>query len=169
MFELRFNNLTICVFSARFFFKNMKISNQKRIEKLGIFLIFAIFLDIFVICAHWLIFKQPDLFMMLLLTLFIILIVCLFNLEYTEFENSGLVISIKKKHVFQGKGFVQPMLEFPVENLKKCEIKSQNVYININTDRDKTHTFKVNLKGFGKRQRNEILNKIFQIGEAIID
>lgn len=84
-------------------------------------------------------------------------------MEYTEFENSGLVISIKKKHVFQGKGFVQPMLEFPVDTLKKSEIKYQNVYINISSDRDKTHTFKVNLKGFGKRQRKEILNKIFQV------
>jgi len=139
----------------------MKISNQKRIEKLGIFLIFAIFLDIFVICAHWLIFKQPDLFMMLLLTLFIILNVCLFNLEYTEFENSGLVISIKKKHVFQGKGFVQPMLEFPVELLKHYELKSNAVYLNVNISRsgsEKIHLFRIGINGFGKKEKTKILS-----------
>jgi len=139
----------------------MKISNQKRIEKLGIFLIFAIFLDIFVICAHWLIFKQPDLFMMLLLTLFIILIVCLFNLEYTEFENSGLVISIKKKHVFQGKGFVQPMLEFPAELLKHYELKSNAVYLNVNisiSGSEKIHLFRIGMNGFSKKEKTKILS-----------
>lgn len=160
MFELRFNNLTICVFSARLFF-NMKISNQKRIEKLGIFLISITFLDIMLLCTHWLIFRQPDLFMMLLLTLFIILIVYLFNLEYTEFENSGLVISIKKKHIFQGKGFVLPILEFPVELLKHYEIKSNAVYLNVNTSRsgsEKIHLFRIGMNGFGKKEKTKILS-----------
>ena len=113
------------------------------------------------ICAHWLIFKQPDLFMMLLLTLFIILNVCLFNLEYTEFENSGLVISIKKKHVFQGKGFVQPMLEFPVELLKHYELKSNAVYLNVNISRsgsEKIHLFRIGINGFGKKEKTKILS-----------
>ncbi|OJX31945.1 MAG: hypothetical protein BGO86_06385 [Chryseobacterium sp. 36-9] len=141
----------------------MKVSNKKSIEKLGLFLMFMLILDLTLIGMQWLIVRQPDQFIITLLILFIALVIYMTKLKYTEFENSGFVISIKKKHLLNGSGFVFPLLEFPSEIIKDCKLKSQVIYLqvlNSTNSKKKVQVFRISLAGFDPNEQKEILNQI---------
>ncbi|RKE79113.1 hypothetical protein [Epilithonimonas arachidiradicis] len=140
----------------------MKISNKKNIERLGLFLMLMLILDIALIGLQWLIVRQPDRFIIVLLILFIALTIYLSKLQYTEFESSGLVITIKKKNLFSGNSFVFPLVELPVQLIKNCELKSQVLYIRCETcdAKEKTRNIKINIIGFNKQQQNCIVKNL---------
>ncbi len=159
---IRFEILSICVFSAQPLI-DMKVSNKKSIEKLGLFLMFMVALDMALISMQWLIVRQPDTFIIILLILFIVLVIYLSKLQYTEFENSGFVLTIKKKHLLDGKGFTIPILELPVELLIELQLKKNKMYLSVRSikpNSDKIQVLKINLRGFNKEQQKILLRLI---------
>lgn len=141
----------------------MIVSNKKNIETTGIFLMFFIPLILIVILCHFMIFRKIDGMIIIFSLLLIVILTLIYRLQYKEFENSGFVITIKKRHPLLGKGFVFPMLEFPVDLLKEFEMKEHSIYFKIATadiQSDKIHKFKIALNGFTDNQCNEILRSL---------
>ncbi len=144
----------------------MKITNKKYIEGLGAFLMFLIPLNVIVIVIYLLIYQKADWLVFLMLLLLILLIIKVSRLRYTEFENSGLVISLKKKHVLHTKGFVFPVFEFPTVLLQKSELKHNYIYLSITSiskGSNKKNTLKMPLGGFNSEQRSKILMSLTEI------
>lgn len=135
----------------------MKVSNKKNIEAIGTALLVLIPMNLIIMIWHLMIKKRDFLFFSLLILL-IIIVVILAKLRYTEYENSGYVITIKKKHPLRANGFVFPALEFPIALLKDSYLKRNAIYMNITTSESgKLHVFRMSLMGFNSKQRMQIL------------
>ena|SRR6218665_1831031 len=138
----------------------MKVSNKKNIEAIGILLLFLIPTNLIIIIWYLLVLKKTDFGFYSFLVLLIIIAFFLIKLRYTEFENSGYVITIKKKHPLKANSFVFPVLEFPIYLLKHSYLKRNTIYLNIITsvsESEKLHIFRVSLTGFSSKQRMQIL------------
>jgi len=141
----------------------MKITNKKYIEGLGAFLMFLIPLNVIIIVIYLLIFQKADWLVLLMLILLSLLLIKISRLRYTEFENSGLVISLKKKPVLHSKGFIFPVFEFPTVLLQKSELKHNIIYLSISKGSSKHNTLKMPLDGFNSEQRLKILMSLTEI------
>lgn len=141
----------------------MKITNKKYIEGLGAFLMFLIPLNVIIIVIYLLIFQKADWLVLLMLILLSLLLIKISRLRYTEFENSGLVISLKKKHILHSKGFIFPVFEFPTVLLQKSELKHNIIYLSISKGSSKHNTLKMPLDGFNSEQRLKILMSLTEI------
>lgn len=145
----------------------MTITNKKKIETVGALLIFLIPLILIVIFCHFMLFRKLDEIILIFALLLVAVIILIFRLHYKEFENSGFVITVKKKHPLFGKGFVSPILEFPVDLLKDVQIKQEFIYLNIassDTHSDKLHKFKIGIQGFSPNQ-HKALQQLFSGGK----
>jgi len=109
--------------------------------------------------------NKIDLTIIILATLLTAIIISLYTLRFKEFENSGFVITITKKHPLLANRFTVPVLEFPVELLKEIKVKGNTVYLYLksnNTASHKTSVFKLTLSGFNHQQRNQIIASLSQ-------
>lgn len=140
----------------------MKVNDKKNIKLLGLFLLSMLILDTALIALLWLINQKPNQLIVFLLIVFIVITYNLSKLQYTEFENSGLVITIKKKKLFTGNAFGKPLLELPVQLIQKCELKSQVLHIYCQTfkSKEKQLNFKVNVIAFTRKQKGFILQNL---------
>ncbi|WP_312765643.1 hypothetical protein [Epilithonimonas sp.] len=135
----------------------MKVSNKKNIETIGTALLILIPMNVIILIWHLMLRKKDFLFFFSLLLL-IIIVVILAKLRYTEYENSGYVITIKKKHPLRANSFVFPALEFPIDLLKNSYLKKNTIYLNVTTSESgKLHVFRMSLMGFNSEQRMQIL------------
>lgn len=137
----------------------MKITNQKNIEKQGVILLFLILINLVILAYAFLILRKNGWLTVVLAISFLIFVIRLSTLRFTEFENSGLVISVRKKSLLRTNSFVSPMLEFPVEILNTYYLKSRILYLNISKP-NKTQGFKINLAFFSEEQKKRILASI---------
>jgi hypothetical protein len=137
----------------------MKISNKKYIENLGVFLMLCILFILSALGLHFLIFKKINGPIIGSLVLLAFILIILSKLNYTEFENSGFVITVKKRHLFSGNSFVFPILEFPVQLLQKFYHKDGHLYLFVvsTNDESKVHCRRLLLYGFTQSQRTELL------------
>ena len=126
-----------------------------------IFLSILIALDLGVTGCHWMMHRRPDWFILILLTLLIALLITLYGQQYIEFENSGLVISIRKRPLIGGQGFVRPMVEFPSYLLEGYELRRNMICLKIGNDSpgpDRTRYLKIGIRGF---KDNQIIKVLF--------
>lgn len=124
---------------------------------------FLAVIDLLIIASIWLIFQKYDWFIIVFLVAFVILLIKICNLHFVEFENSGLVVSIRKRHLLKVNDFVFPILEFPLELLKDSNVKSDILYLSIinnESESNKTNLFKVNLSGFKKDMKTLIVSSL---------
>jgi len=141
----------------------MKVSNKKNIEAIGTLLLFLIPTNLIIIIWYLLVLKKTDVVFFSFLVLLIIIAFFLAKLRYTEFENSGYVVTIKKKHPLRADSFVFPVLEFPIALLKHSYLKRNTIYLNITTsESEKLHVFRMSLIGFNSKQRVEILTSLIE-------
>lgn len=136
----------------------MKISNRKYITRLAWYLTFFMPVIALVMLFQFLLSKKIDTIIIAFGLLLIAIVRTVYLLSYIEFENSGYVLTVKKRHPFASKGIVFPILEFPLDLLKECDIKKQSLLLIVeNSQRSKTHQFKILMEGFTGEQKNEIL------------
>lgn len=141
----------------------MIISNKKHIETIGAFLMFLIPFILMVMIFQFVIVKKIDAVIIIFLILMMAVIMVLYNLRYKEIENSGFVLTVKKKHPIFGKGFVFPKYEFPVDLLEDFHVKGQTVFLDLGSGSGtsgKIRRIKIELKGFNTEQRNEIIKSL---------
>ncbi|MDP9955761.1 hypothetical protein J2X97_001398 [Epilithonimonas hungarica] len=141
----------------------MKVSNKKNIEAIGTLLLFLIPTNLIIIIWYLLVLKKTDVVFFSFLVLLIIIAFFLAKLRYTEFENSGYVVTIKKKHPLRADSFVFPVLEFPIALLQHSYLKRNTIYLNVITsESEKLHVFRMSLIGFNSKQRLEILASLIE-------
>ncbi|WP_379963259.1 hypothetical protein [Epilithonimonas sp. UC225_85] len=141
----------------------MKVSNKKNIEAIGLCLIFSIPVIVAVMIFDFMIIKKIDVISTILIVLMLLIVLLLYTLRYKEFENSGYVITIVKKHPLLAKSFKSPVLEFPVNLLQDFHIKGNIIYLTLksnNTATEKTHVLKFILSGFNDKQRQQIITSL---------
>ena len=129
-------------------------------------MMFSIPLILIVILCHFMIFRKVDMVIICFSLLLIAISALIYRLHYKEFENSGFVITVKKRHPLLGKGFVFPILEFPVDMLKEFQMKEHSIHLKIGTTdihSNKMHKFRLELNGFTDNQCNQI-SKLFSDG-----
>jgi len=136
----------------------MKISNRRYITRLAWYLTFFIPVIVLVMLFQFLLTKKVDTIIIAFGLLLIAIIRTVYLLSYIEFENSGYVLTVKKRHPFASKGIVFPILEFPLDLLKECDIKKHSLLLIVeNSQGSKTHQFKILMEGFTSEQKNKIL------------
>jgi hypothetical protein len=138
----------------------MKISNKNYTEGLGVFLMLCILLILLALAFHFLIFKKIDGMVIGFLMLLAGILIILSKLHHIEIDHSGLVITVKKQHLFSRKRITAPHLEFPAHLLKESRFKENHLYFFVsgNADVTKIHKFKILLYGFSESQRTELMN-----------
>lgn len=152
----------------RKYFSAMKVSNKQNIEAVGLFLMFMIPVILVVAICHFMIIKKIDWIIIILIPMLLAIMVSLYTLHYKEFENSGYVITIKKKYPLRAKGFALPILEFPLNLLKEFHIDGRTIYLKLassNMESEKTNVFKIVLSGFSEAQCDEITKSLSNIKE----
>jgi hypothetical protein len=136
-----------------------KINNKSYIDRcLSVILVFIVF--VIVLTLMYFIFSVNLKFFYLIISCIIgILLIVSFSIKYIEVESSGMVLSIKNYHPAT-KGWIIPMIEFPVHMLEGFSIKSKNLLLEVKDENNKIHHFNVRLNGFTKNQV-KLLNAIF--------
>ncbi len=87
----------------------------------------------------------------------------MFDLRYMEIENSGLVITFKKKHPITAKEPVFPILEFSVDLLEDFQVREYTIYFDVCSIRGSAgqiRRLKIELKGFSGHQLDEIIKSL---------
>lgn len=138
----------------------MTLSNQKNMNILRMVFLCMIFFLFLKIILNLLVYKSLNIITGCLILFCIIIFILLRKLHYTEYENSGYIISIRKISLLGINSKMVPILEFPLYLLHKFCIKNNHLYLwirrNGTVSDPKLRFFKVSLFGFTVKQRTQI-------------
>ncbi|GEM_PF-3018170 len=141
----------------------MIISNRANVRKRVVLLIGMMMMIVLISGARLMLIQKPDTITMLLLAILIVLMVILPRLEMMEFENSGLVVSMKRRGILSSSLHNQVLFEVPLSAIQDIELSGKMLQIKIlteNIDRKKIKAINVSLKNFSHLQRQEILESL---------
>lgn len=134
----------------------MVVSNQNIVKRSGLFLLFLMIVDLAVLTIHWWFFRKPDWLFLILLVLLVALLIIIYFTEYTEFENSGFIIYVRRKHFLSGTGEVVRLYEFPIVLLQEWKKKGYTILLKVNSNNSiasRTYIFKIDINSFGEKQQ----------------
>jgi len=113
--------------------------------------------------ARLMLVQNADTTTILLLGILIVLMVILPRLELMEFENSGFVVSMKRRGILSQRLHIQVIFEVPLSAIQDIELIGNTLQIKIlttNLERQKIKAIKVHLRHFSPLQRQKILDSL---------
>ena len=144
---------------------SFKLDNKKRIRHYIIIILFLLFTNILLLSLPLFIpFKKAHkaIFIMFLLIIMSFLCIKLWRSRFFEIENSGMVCTIKLYSPLR-KGWIIPIVEFPVSVLEDFSLRNGQFYIQLKRH-DGLHTkVRLYVMGLTKNQNQQLrtyFNKI---------
>lgn len=141
----------------------MKISNQKAIERTGCFIICLIPISCIAILVQYLQSVKADVFIIVLFILNMLNLIILLRLRYTEFENSGFVVTVYKRSLWQQHTYIRPHLEFPADMLISFSIRKHTLCLTVKSGRanmEMKKLLKIDHSGFSDGQIDQIIKSL---------